>query len=142
MCSSSWPVRMGTICPDLSRALVGVTSCPVRADSHGKRAPARPAARAALEAARAAGRAGARFPWESARTGHDVTPTSARDRSGQIVPIRTGQLEEHIVAEVPWAACCYVDWSGDDEFARGLCRRHWYLRTIRRLRPARAVGHR
>ena len=78
---------------------------------------------AALEAARAAGRAGARFPWESARTGRDVTPTRARDRSGRIVPIRTGQLEEHIVAEVPWAACCYVDWSGDDEFARGPCRR-------------------
>ena len=78
---------------------------------------------AALEAARAAGRAGARFPWESARTGRDVTPTSARDRSGRIVPIRTGQLEEHIVAQVPWAACCYVDWSGDEEFARGPCRR-------------------
>ena len=29
---------------------------------------------------RAAGRAGARFPWESARTGDDVTPTSASDR--------------------------------------------------------------
>ena len=78
---------------------------------------------AALEAARAVGRAGARFPWESARTGRDVTPTSARDRSGRIVPIRTGQLEEHIVAQVAWAACCYVDWSGDDEFARGPCRR-------------------
>lgn len=78
---------------------------------------------AALEAARTAGRAGARFPWESARTGLDVTPTSARDRSGRIVPIRTGQLEEHIVAQVPWAASCYVDWSGDEEFARGPLRR-------------------
>ena len=38
---------------------------------------------AAIEAARAVGRAGARFPWESARTGRDVTPTSARDRSGR-----------------------------------------------------------
>ncbi len=78
---------------------------------------------AALEAARSVGRAGARFPWESARTGQDVTPTSARDRSGRVVPIRTGQLEEHIVAQVPWAACCYVEWSGDDEFDRGPCRR-------------------
>ena len=78
---------------------------------------------AAIEAARAAGRAGARFPWESARTGRDVTPTSARDRSGRIVPIRTGQLEEHIVAQVAWAACCYMDWSGDEEFARGPGRR-------------------
>ena len=74
---------------------------------------------AAIEAARLAGRAGARFPWESARTGDDVTPTSARNRSGRIVPIRTGQLEEHIVAQVAWAACCYADWSGDHEFAHG-----------------------
>ncbi|HVA02522.1 MAG TPA: glycosyl hydrolase family 65 protein [Acidimicrobiales bacterium] len=78
---------------------------------------------AAVGAARAAGRAGARFPWESARTGRDVTPTSARDRAGQIVPIRTGQLEEHIVADIAWAACCYVDWSGDEEFASGPGRR-------------------
>ena len=74
---------------------------------------------AAMETALAAGRAGARFPWESARTGHDVTPTSARDRAGRIIPIRTGPLEEHIVADVAWAMCCYVDWSGDEEFAQG-----------------------
>jgi trehalose/maltose hydrolase-like predicted phosphorylase len=78
---------------------------------------------AAMEAASAAGRSGARFPWESAGTGRDVTPTSARDRSGRLVPIRTGQLEEHIVAEVPWAACCYADWTGDEEFASGPLRR-------------------
>jgi len=78
---------------------------------------------AALDAARTSGRAGARFPWESAHTGRDVTPTRARDRSGRVVPIRTGQLEEHIVAEVAWAACCYVDWTGDEEFARGPGRR-------------------
>ena len=74
---------------------------------------------AALDMARSMERAGARFPWESAHTGFDVTPRSARDRSGRVVPIRTGQLEEHIVADVSWAACCYVDWSGDEEFARG-----------------------
>ena len=77
---------------------------------------------AALDAARAVGRAGARFPWESAQSGRDVTPKSARDRSGRVVLIRTGQLEEHIVSEVAWAACCYVDWTGDDDFARGPCR--------------------
>ena len=75
---------------------------------------------AARDIARAAGRAGARFPWESARTGRDVTPVSARDRTGRVVPIRTGQLEEHIVAEVSWAACCYTDWTGDEEFAYGV----------------------
>ncbi|HET7486964.1 MAG TPA: glycosyl hydrolase family 65 protein [Acidimicrobiales bacterium] len=74
---------------------------------------------AAMEAARAAGRAGARFPWESAATGRDVTPLSAVDRAGRLVRIRTGQLEEHIVAEVAWAACCYTDWTGDEDFAAG-----------------------
>lgn len=74
---------------------------------------------AALDAARAAGRAGARFPWESARSGRDVTPLSARDRAGRLVRIRTGQLEDHIVSEVAWASRCYVEWSGDEDFARG-----------------------
>ena len=83
---------------------------------------------AALEAACAVGRAGARFPWESARTGQDVTPTSARDRSGRVVPIRTGQLEEHIVGQVSWAACCYVDWSGDEESREGRAAESWWRR--------------
>jgi trehalose/maltose hydrolase-like predicted phosphorylase len=61
----------------------------------------------------------ARIPWESARSGLDVTPTSARDRTGKLVPIRTGWLEDHIVAQVPWAAATYVAWTGDEEFARG-----------------------
>ncbi len=74
---------------------------------------------AALHAARALGFEGARFPWESARTGEDVTPPSALDRAGHLVPIRTGLLEEHIVADVAWAASCYVDWTGDEEFAHG-----------------------
>jgi trehalose/maltose hydrolase-like predicted phosphorylase len=75
-----------------------------------------PAARAA---ARELGRAGARFSWESAHSGRDVTPVSARDRTGKVVPVRTGQLEEHIVADVAWAASCYVDWTGDTSFGDG-----------------------
>ncbi|MCO8128470.1 glycoside hydrolase family 65 protein [Acidimicrobiia bacterium EGI L10123] len=74
---------------------------------------------AALDTARRRGRRGARFPWESARTGYDVTPSSARDRTGRLVPIRTGLLEEHVVAQVAWATSCYVDWTGDADFARG-----------------------
>ena len=74
---------------------------------------------AAVAAARALGRDGAHFPWESAHTGEDVTPTSARDRTGRVVPIRTGQLEEHIVAQVALAADTYVEWSGDRAFERG-----------------------
>jgi trehalose/maltose hydrolase-like predicted phosphorylase len=73
----------------------------------------------ALRAARSLGLAGARFPWESARDGVDVTPPSARDPSGKLVRIRTGEREEHIVADVAWAASTYVDWTGDDAFAAG-----------------------
>jgi trehalose/maltose hydrolase-like predicted phosphorylase len=64
-------------------------------------------------------RDGAKFPWESARTGFDVTPTSARDRVGRVVPIRTGRLEHHIVADVAWAAACYESWTDDRAFAEG-----------------------
>jgi trehalose/maltose hydrolase-like predicted phosphorylase len=34
-----------------------------------------------------------------------------------VVAIHTGAREEHIVADVAWAAACYLDWSGDDAFA-------------------------
>jgi trehalose/maltose hydrolase-like predicted phosphorylase len=74
---------------------------------------------AALATARSLGRRGARFPWESAHDGRDVTPRSARDRAGRFVAIRTGQLEEHIVADVAWAADTYVAWTGDVDFQRG-----------------------
>jgi trehalose/maltose hydrolase-like predicted phosphorylase len=74
---------------------------------------------AAMSAARAVGRSGARFPWESARTGHDVTPATAYDRAGRLIDVRTGPHEEHIVSEVAWAAGTYVDWTGDVAFARG-----------------------
>jgi trehalose/maltose hydrolase-like predicted phosphorylase len=74
---------------------------------------------AALRAARAQARAGARFPWESAHSGQDVTPEHLRDRRGALVPVLTGELEEHIVADVAWAAACYIDWTGDEVFAAG-----------------------
>ena len=74
---------------------------------------------AAIEAARQLGRRGARFPWESASEGVDVTPRSARNRAGQVVRIRTGELEEHIGADVAWATACYLDWTGDEAFASG-----------------------
>lgn len=74
---------------------------------------------AALAAARAEGRRGARFPWESTHSGFDVSPHFGRDHSGRVTPIRTGEAEVHIVGDVAWAACCYIDWTGDDEFALG-----------------------
>ena len=74
---------------------------------------------AAREPARTLGRSGARFAWESARDGSDVTPASARLATGELVPIRTGELEEHIVGDVAWAAACYLAWTGDEAFAAG-----------------------
>ena len=74
---------------------------------------------AAKETAARLGLKGARFPWESARDGYDVTPSSMKDWSGEIVPVRTGELEEHIVADVAWAADHYLAWTGDGTFAAG-----------------------
>jgi len=74
---------------------------------------------AALRAARAEGRQGARFPWESARSGRDVTPSRVRGHRGESIAVLTGELEEHIVADVAWAAACYIDWTGDQAFASG-----------------------
>jgi trehalose/maltose hydrolase-like predicted phosphorylase len=74
---------------------------------------------AARAFARAHGRLGARFPWESAEDGRDVTPDAARLATGQLVPIRTGELEEHITGDVAWAAAHYMAWTGDQEFASG-----------------------
>jgi trehalose/maltose hydrolase-like predicted phosphorylase len=72
---------------------------------------------AAMRAARAQQREGARFPWESARSGQDVTPEHVHGAAGELVPVLTGELEEHIVADVAWAAACYMDWTGDRTFA-------------------------
>jgi trehalose/maltose hydrolase-like predicted phosphorylase len=113
-----------------------------------------PAARAMLEyrlrrlpAARAAALKrkghGARFPWESAATGEDVTPRFARLPEGGIVPIRTGDLEEHITADVAWAAACYLDWTGDTSFEPSA--RELVLETARywasRIRMDNAGAH-
>ncbi|MGZ4416516.1 MAG: glycoside hydrolase family 65 protein, partial [Gaiellaceae bacterium] len=87
-----------------------------------------PAARAMVEyrhrrlaAARAnadaLGYKGARFPWESAREGVDVTPPTGLSLNGETVPIRTGDLEDHVTADVAWAAAFYLDWTGDDGYA-------------------------
>ena len=79
---------------------------------------------ARLDAARARARAegfeGARFPWESARTGEEVTPSEWRDLHGVARPILTGRLEEHIVADVAWAVMRYFRWTNDWEFMRAM----------------------
>ncbi|MGE5272925.1 MAG: glycosyl hydrolase family 65 protein [Verrucomicrobiota bacterium] len=74
---------------------------------------------AAREIARSRGRQGARFAWESAGDGRDVTPEAAHLATGELVAIRTGELEEHITGDVAWAAAHYVAWTGDHAFATG-----------------------
>lgn len=92
-----------------------------------------PAARAAAEAQ---GLAGARFPWESAADGTDVTPRSVRGLHGDVIAIQTGQHEEHIVADIAWAAHHYATWTDDAAFLAGAGRdllldtaRYWASRV-------------
>ena len=91
---------------------------PFLAATHPRR-PARwsPIGRAASAPRGPCGRAGyegARFPWESARhrRGRHATPAAATSRAG-VVDVLTGQQEEHITADVAWAATRYRAWSGD-----------------------------
>ena len=93
---------------------------------------------AARQLAEAFGHAGARFPWESAGDGRDVTPTQVRGPRGNLIPIATGAHEEHIVADVAWAAAQYAAWTGDTAFLEGAGRdlvvesaRYWASRIRR-----------
>ena len=62
------------------------------------------------------GRAGAFFAWESAGTGDEVTPDWGETADGERVRIRTGEIEEHIVADVAYAVDHYVRWTDDRAF--------------------------
>lgn len=68
---------------------------------------------AARRRASAEGRRGARFPWESASTGADVTPHNGR-LGDLVTTIRTGSEEEHITADVAWSAVRCAQWAGRD----------------------------
>lgn len=72
----------------------------------------------ALDAAIAEGRTGARFPWESAWSGRDVTPRWGTLLDGTRIPILTGDLEVHIVGDIAWSAWNHVRWTGDEDFWR------------------------
>jgi trehalose/maltose hydrolase-like predicted phosphorylase len=72
-----------------------------------------PAARAA---ARRLHREGARFPWESAASGAEVSPAKVKGAHGEVIPILTGSHEEHIVADVAWSAAHYASWTGEGIF--------------------------
>jgi trehalose/maltose hydrolase-like predicted phosphorylase len=74
---------------------------------------------AARRNAKANGQSGARFPWESAASGDEVTPVKVTGAHGEIIPILTGRHEQHIVADVAWAAAHYAQWTGDEPFLDG-----------------------
>jgi kojibiose phosphorylase len=68
--------------------------------------------------ASANGYRGAQFPWESAETGDEVTPTWVPDPDDRtkLIRIWTGDIEIHITADVALAVVEYVRATGDEEF--------------------------
>lgn len=68
--------------------------------------------------AAANGYRGAQFPWESAETGDEVTPTWVPDPEDRtkLIRIWTGDIEIHISADVALAVLQYVGATGDRQF--------------------------
>lgn len=66
------------------------------------------------------GYAGARFAWESAETGDEVTPTWVSDpqKPHDLIRIWCGDIELHITADVAYAIWQYWQITGDDAFMR------------------------
>ncbi|HEX5672428.1 MAG TPA: hypothetical protein VFY46_06855, partial [Acidimicrobiia bacterium] len=62
------------------------------------------------------GREGAFYAWESAETGDEVTPEWSSPLFGPPSRIWTGEIEEHITADVAFATDFYWRWTGDDRF--------------------------
>jgi trehalose/maltose hydrolase-like predicted phosphorylase len=61
---------------------------------------------------------GAQYPWESAATGEEVTPTwvpNPADRTN-LIRIWTGDIEVHISADIAYAIWQYWQTTGDDAF--------------------------
>ena len=58
----------------------------------------------AKEIARSNGYSGAMFPWESALTGEEQTPSWARDLDGSIIKIHTHERECHITADIAYSS--------------------------------------
>ena len=73
---------------------------------------------AARRKARANGFEGAQFPWESADTGDEVTPTWVPYFADptKLVRIWTGDIEIHISADIAHAAYQYWQATGDDDW--------------------------
>ena len=72
--------------------------------------------RAARENAHARGWRGALYAWESADTGEETTPPWVLAPDGAVVPVRNGEQENHISADIAYAVWHYWVSTGDDDF--------------------------
>lgn len=72
----------------------------------------------ARKKARDNGYQGAMYPWESARTGEEVTPVwgGVDIVTGQATKIWTGFIEQHITADISYTIGVYHRVTGDDAF--------------------------
>jgi trehalose/maltose hydrolase-like predicted phosphorylase len=72
----------------------------------------------ARQRALAEGFEGARFPWESADTGDEVTPAYIPDWDdrNKLIRIWAGDIEIHISADIAYGAMTYWRATGDDEW--------------------------
>ena len=71
---------------------------------------------AAKHIAAAKGYSGAQFPWESADSGQECTPSWARNFDGKIIKIVTMDEEHHIVADIAFAVDHYCKVTLDNTF--------------------------
>ncbi|HEU5413364.1 MAG TPA: glycosyl hydrolase family 65 protein [Candidatus Angelobacter sp.] len=71
---------------------------------------------AAREKACKAGYRGAMYAWESADTGEEVTPAVAITPMGEVLPVRNGEMEVHITADIAYGIWQYWKATGDDGF--------------------------
>jgi kojibiose phosphorylase len=73
---------------------------------------------AARRKAASQGYEGAQFPWESADTGEEVTPTfvPAWHDPYTLVRVWTGDIEIHLSADIAYAALQYVRVTGDEQW--------------------------
>ena len=103
---------------------------------------------AARDKALSYGFRGAMYPWESADTGEEVTPTTVIAPSGEVLKIRNGELEIHITAAVAFAIWQYWQSTGDDEFFVHFgaeivleCARFWASRLTTEKDQTCHIGH-
>lgn len=72
----------------------------------------------ALRKAKENGYEGAMYPWESADTGDETTPKvgGIDFKTKKPIPILTGDLQQHITADIAFAISHYLEVTGDREF--------------------------